>query len=207
MRLAGPAFTIEVRAGDNLMIHAAIAMAQPGDILVVDGKGDRSCALMGSIMMTACKKLGLGGVVLDGSHRDTEETPRARFSGLLRRRQSQWPDQGRSRPDQLADLLRRRRVASWRSRGRRRRRRGGRRAREGAALLSRREESRGRARADRRHRRRQEPHAEMARRRAARRRAAEGRRDPLTGVSSGNNDQKGTAMGNLLEEDEGSAAR
>jgi regulator of RNase E activity RraA len=73
MRLAGPAFTIEVRPGDNLMIHAAIAMAQPGDILVVDGKGDRSCALMGAIMMTACKTLGLGGVVLDGSHRDSEE--------------------------------------------------------------------------------------------------------------------------------------
>ena len=72
-RLAGPAFTIEVRPGDNLMIHAAIALAQPGDVLVVDGKGDRSCALMGSIMITACKKLGLGGVVLDGAHRDTED--------------------------------------------------------------------------------------------------------------------------------------
>jgi 4-hydroxy-4-methyl-2-oxoglutarate aldolase len=73
MRLAGPALTIEVRPGDNLMIHAAIAMAQPGDILVVDGKGDRTCALMGAIMMTACKTLGIGGVILDGSHRDTAE--------------------------------------------------------------------------------------------------------------------------------------
>ena len=72
-RLAGPAFTIEVRPGDNLMIHAAMALAQPGDVLVVDGKGDRSCALMGAIMITACKKLGLGGVVLDGAHRDTED--------------------------------------------------------------------------------------------------------------------------------------
>jgi 4-hydroxy-4-methyl-2-oxoglutarate aldolase len=73
MRLAGPAFTIEVRPGDNLMIHAAIAIAQPGDILVVDGKGDRTCALMGAIMITACKTLGIGGVILDGSHRDTAE--------------------------------------------------------------------------------------------------------------------------------------
>jgi len=72
-RLAGAAFTIEVRPGDNLMIHAAIAIAQPGDVLIVDGKGDRSCALMGAIMMRACKKLGLNGVVLDGAHRDTEE--------------------------------------------------------------------------------------------------------------------------------------
>ena len=73
MRLAGPAFTIEVRAGDNLMIHAAISMARPGDILVIDGKADRTCALMGSIMINACKKLGLAGVVIDAAVRDTEE--------------------------------------------------------------------------------------------------------------------------------------
>lgn len=73
MRLAGPAFTVEVRPGDNLMIHAAMFLAKPGDILVVDGKGDRTCALMGSIMLNACKKLGLGGVVLDAACRDTDE--------------------------------------------------------------------------------------------------------------------------------------
>ena len=73
MRLAGPAFTIEVRPGDNLMIHAAMSMAKPGDVLVVDGKGDRTCALMGSIMINACRKLGLAGVVIDAAVRDTEE--------------------------------------------------------------------------------------------------------------------------------------
>ncbi len=73
MRVCGPAFTVEVRPGDNLMIHAAMAMAKPGDVLVIDGKADRSCALMGSIMLNACKKLGLAGVVLDASIRDTEE--------------------------------------------------------------------------------------------------------------------------------------
>src|SRR5436305_1005576 len=72
-RMAGAAFTIEVRPGDNLMIHAAMTIAKPGDVLVVDGKADRSCALMGSIMINACAKLGLGGVVLDAAHRDTEE--------------------------------------------------------------------------------------------------------------------------------------
>ena len=61
------------RPGDNLMIHAAMALAQPGDVLVIDGKGDRSCAVMGAIMITTCKKLGLGGVVIDGAHRDTED--------------------------------------------------------------------------------------------------------------------------------------
>jgi len=73
VKMAGPAFTVEVRAGDNLMIHAAISMAKPGDILVIDGKADRTCALMGSIMINACKKAGLGGVVIDGAVRDTEE--------------------------------------------------------------------------------------------------------------------------------------
>lgn len=73
MRLAGSAFTVEVRAGDNLMIHTAMLMAKPGDILVIDGKADRTCALMGSIMINACRKLGLGGVVIDGAVRDTEE--------------------------------------------------------------------------------------------------------------------------------------
>lgn len=73
MTLAGPAFTIEVRAGDNLMIHTAMTMARPGDILVIDGKGDRTCALMGAIMINACKQLKLGGVVIDAAIRDTLE--------------------------------------------------------------------------------------------------------------------------------------
>lgn len=73
MKLAGPAFTVEVRAGDNLMIHAAMAMAKPGDILVIDGKGDTTCALMGAIMINGCKALQLGGVVIDAAVRDTEE--------------------------------------------------------------------------------------------------------------------------------------
>ena len=73
MQLAGPAFTVEVRPGDNLMIHAAIALAQPGDILVIDGKGDQTAALMGTLMMSACKKLRLGGVIVDGAIRDKLE--------------------------------------------------------------------------------------------------------------------------------------
>jgi regulator of RNase E activity RraA len=73
MRVAGPAFTVEVRPGDNLMIHAAMTMARPGDVLVVDGKGDATCALMGAIMINACKQLGIAGVILDAAARDSEE--------------------------------------------------------------------------------------------------------------------------------------
>ncbi|KAF1020042.1 MAG: 4-hydroxy-4-methyl-2-oxoglutarate aldolase/4-carboxy-4-hydroxy-2-oxoadipate aldolase [Paracidovorax wautersii] len=73
IKLAGPAFTVEVRPGDNLMIHAAIALARPGDVLVIDGKGDQTAALMGTLMLSACKKLQLGGVVVDGVIRDKLE--------------------------------------------------------------------------------------------------------------------------------------
>lgn len=73
MKLAGPALTVEVRPGDNLMIHAAMMLAKPGDVLVIDGKGDQTAALMGTIMLTACKKLGIAGVVIDGAVRDSNE--------------------------------------------------------------------------------------------------------------------------------------
>jgi regulator of RNase E activity RraA len=55
------------------MIHAAMSLAKPGDVLVIDGKGDQNAALMGTIMMTACKQLGLAGVVIDGAVRDSME--------------------------------------------------------------------------------------------------------------------------------------
>lgn len=72
MRLAGPAVTIDVRPGDNLMIHAAMAIAKPGDVLVIDGKGDESCALMGEIMVSQCMAAGIAGVIVYGAVRDTE---------------------------------------------------------------------------------------------------------------------------------------
>ncbi|WP_041228179.1 diguanylate cyclase [Deinococcus deserti] len=73
MRVAGPAITVEVRPGDNLMIHAAMAIAQPGDVLVIDGKGDQTCALMGEIMISQCMALGLAGVIIDAAVRDSAE--------------------------------------------------------------------------------------------------------------------------------------
>lgn len=73
MKVAGPALTVEVRPGDNLMIHAAMAIAKPGDVLVIDGKADRTCALMGAIMINQCKAIGIAGVVMDAAARDLEE--------------------------------------------------------------------------------------------------------------------------------------
>lgn len=79
MKVAGPAFTVEVRPGDNLMIHAAIALAKPGDVLVIDGKGDQTAALIGTIMMTACSQLGIAGVIVDGAVRDSLEIDEMNF--------------------------------------------------------------------------------------------------------------------------------
>jgi regulator of RNase E activity RraA len=71
--LCGPALTVRVRPGDNLMIHKALFMAQPGDILVVDGAGDLTQALMGGLMRTTAIAKSLGGIVLDGAIRDVVE--------------------------------------------------------------------------------------------------------------------------------------
>lgn len=69
-RMAGPALTIKTRPGDNLMIHKALEMAKPGDVIVVDGGGDLTNSLVGEIMIGMAAKRGLAGVVIYGSIRD-----------------------------------------------------------------------------------------------------------------------------------------
>jgi 4-hydroxy-4-methyl-2-oxoglutarate aldolase len=71
MTVCGPAFTVEVRPGDNLMFHVALAVAQPGDVIVVDGKADDTCALVGELMVAQAEAAGLGGFVVDAASRDT----------------------------------------------------------------------------------------------------------------------------------------
>ncbi|HXF47335.1 MAG TPA: RraA family protein [Burkholderiaceae bacterium] len=94
MRVAGPALTVEVRPGDNLMIHAALALAQPGDVIVVDGKGDLSCALMGEIMVQQCLALGVAGVVIDGAVRDSEAIRALGFPMFAAGRNPNGPTKG-----------------------------------------------------------------------------------------------------------------
>jgi RraA family protein len=68
--LAGPAFTVKVRPGDNLLLHKALDLAAPGDVIVVDGQGDMANALIGELMVLWAMKRGLGGLVIDGAIRD-----------------------------------------------------------------------------------------------------------------------------------------
>ncbi|MEH0885332.1 RraA family protein [Enterobacter sp. UNJFSC 003] len=79
MAVAGPAITVEVRPGDNLAIHAAMAIARPGDVLVIDGKGDLSCALLGEIMATQAQASGIAGIIIDGAVRDAETLSKQNF--------------------------------------------------------------------------------------------------------------------------------
>ena len=69
--LAGPALTVRTRPGDNLMIHKAIALAQAGDVIVVDAGGDLTNALIGELMLAQMVKKGLGGIVINGAIRDS----------------------------------------------------------------------------------------------------------------------------------------
>jgi regulator of RNase E activity RraA len=71
-RLAGPAFTCWTRAGDNLTLHAAVDEAAPGDIIVVNGAGDLSRALIGELLALRAKAKGIAGFVIDGAARDAD---------------------------------------------------------------------------------------------------------------------------------------
>ncbi|MGY2464040.1 RraA family protein [Vreelandella sulfidaeris] len=70
--LAGVAFTVRTRPGDNLMLHKAIDMAQPGDVIVCDAGGDTTNALMGELMLAYAVKKGVAGFVLNGALRDLD---------------------------------------------------------------------------------------------------------------------------------------
>lgn len=68
--MAGTAVTIRTRAGDNRVIHEALELVRPGDVLVVDGGGDMNRALIGEIMTSIARMRGAAGFVLDGAVRD-----------------------------------------------------------------------------------------------------------------------------------------
>lgn len=69
--LLGTAFTVKVPEGDNLMFHAAMDLAKPGDVIVIDAGGDTRRSIFGELMVTYCRKRGLKGIVVDGSIRDS----------------------------------------------------------------------------------------------------------------------------------------
>jgi RraA family protein len=79
MKVVGPALTVKVPPTDNLMIHKALTLVEPGDVIVVDGGGDHSWALLGFLIVRTAMKLGVAGMVVDGAVRDAAEIRRVGF--------------------------------------------------------------------------------------------------------------------------------
>ncbi|AXB41468.1 RraA family protein [Amycolatopsis albispora] len=71
--LSGPACTVWTRPGDNQGLHAAFETIRRGEVLVVNGGGDETRALIGELVAQKAKALAVGGIVLDGAARDVTE--------------------------------------------------------------------------------------------------------------------------------------
>ncbi|MER6948130.1 methyltransferase [Nonomuraea sp. NPDC000554] len=70
--LLGNALTVDVRSGDNLAVHRALDEARPGDVLVVNGHGDMTRALIGDLIGEIMVNAGVTGAVVDGAVRDVQ---------------------------------------------------------------------------------------------------------------------------------------
>lgn len=68
--LLGVALTVRTSQGDNLMIHKAIDMAQPGDVIVVSAGGESARSVVGEMMVRHAAARGVAGFVIDGMTRD-----------------------------------------------------------------------------------------------------------------------------------------
>jgi 4-hydroxy-4-methyl-2-oxoglutarate aldolase len=84
LALCGPALTVNSRPGDNLMVHKAIALAQPGDVLVIQTNGNTTSAVFGELLCRAAAAARLAGIVVDGAVRDVEALRKLGFAAFSR---------------------------------------------------------------------------------------------------------------------------
>lgn len=82
-RIAGPAFTIRTGKYDNLMFHASIYLARPGDVILVEA-GDDEMAVAGGNVCAIAQRNGAAGVIVDGVIRDVVESREHRFPVFAR---------------------------------------------------------------------------------------------------------------------------
>jgi len=78
-RIVGRAITVLTRGVDNLMMHKALAMSGPGDIIVVDTYGETNTSGWGGLMTHTAVKVGLEGIVIDGAARDLQDLQSLNF--------------------------------------------------------------------------------------------------------------------------------
>jgi 4-hydroxy-4-methyl-2-oxoglutarate aldolase len=72
-RACGPARTVRCAQGDNLMVHAAMAALQPGEVLVLTMPEPAPVALVGDLLATQAQVAGAAALLIDASVRDVEE--------------------------------------------------------------------------------------------------------------------------------------
>src|SRR3984957_17269104 len=72
-KVAGPAVTVSCQAGDNLMIHAAVEICKPGDVLVVTTTSDSTDGMFGELLATSLVAHGVLGLIIDAGVRDVSE--------------------------------------------------------------------------------------------------------------------------------------
>src|SRR3954465_15775952 len=71
-RVCGPALTVKVFPGDNLMVHKALDVLEPGDVVIVDAGGSHMNAVLGDLISTKARHRGAQGFVIDGLVRDLQ---------------------------------------------------------------------------------------------------------------------------------------
>jgi regulator of RNase E activity RraA len=82
--LCGIAVTVLCRPGDNLMVHKALQVAEPGDVVVVNTCGGTTTAVFGELMCHTASAKKLGGIVVDGAIRDVDGITRLEFPAFSR---------------------------------------------------------------------------------------------------------------------------
>ena len=82
--LCGLAVTVNTRPADNLMVHKALEVAQPGDIVVVATSGSTGSAVFGELMCHTAVAARLGGIIVDGAIRDVDGITRLGFPAYSR---------------------------------------------------------------------------------------------------------------------------
>ncbi len=84
LSLCGVAVTVNCRPGDNLMVHKAMELASPGDVLVVSTIGNTTSAVFGELLCRTAVRAKLAGIIVDGAVRDVDGLAALHFPAFSR---------------------------------------------------------------------------------------------------------------------------